>query len=159
MYPLSTIGTYLAALVALVDQMTKSWIVRHVGGDNPSILTLNDWFNLVLSRNKGITFGLLNDHGEIARYLFIAVALTILVVLMSWLRKTTSIIEALGLGLVSGGAIGNIVDRLRFGAVIDFIDFHIENHHWYTFNVGDSAICCGVILLMAEHLVTKPKKG
>lgn len=150
------IGVYLAVLVALADQMTKNWFLG-VSRDMTSVIQVNSFLNFRLGLNRGVTFGLLNDFGVWMPYILILVALVILILLLRWLKGAKTMIAALGLGGVMGGAIGNVIDRLRFGAVVDFIDFHYEGYHWYTFNVADAAICVGVGLLLLESFVLSRK--
>ena len=122
------IGVYLAVLVILVDQLSKNWFLSSTS-DWTSVLYVNQFLNLRLGLNRGVTFGLLNDFGVWMPYILILVALAILVLLLRWLRGAKTLLAALGLGCVMGGAIGNVIDRLRFGAVVDFIDFHYEGYH------------------------------
>ncbi|MDD3288562.1 MAG: signal peptidase II [Alphaproteobacteria bacterium] len=152
------IGAYLAAIVVLVDQFSKWWIVERVMVP-PQVVEINPLLNFALSWNRGVTFGLLNQGSPWAQYVFTGLAAVILCMLASWLWKTTSTLIAMALALVMGGAVGNVIDRLRFGAVVDFIDFHIADYHWYVFNLADSAIVCGVGLLLIDHLVNKPEKS
>jgi signal peptidase II len=154
---LVTFNIYLAALVALVDQGTKWWILNEVMNP-PHVARVTPYLNFVLSLNKGITFGLFNNGYHLA-YVFIGAAVVILLLLLYWLIHTTSVIAGIGLGLVMGGALGNIIDRIKYGAVIDFIDFHVFGYHWYAFNVADSAIVAGVGLLLLENLVRTEKRG
>lgn len=147
----TTIGLYLAALVALVDQGTKWWIVHEVMAAGKRTVPVTDFFNLVLSWNRGVTFGIMNREHPWMSYVFIAAAVVILFLLVHWLTRSSSLLLALGLGLVIGGAAGNVIDRLQYGAVVDFLDFHAYGHHWYAFNVADSAIVCGVGLLLLEN--------
>ena len=153
-----SIGLYMAALVALMDQFSKKWLLNEVMVP-PHTVPVTSFFNLVLSWNKGVTFGLFNHNRPWMSYVFIAVAIVILSLLLRWLARATSLPLALGLGLVMGGAVGNIIDRLQYGAVIDFLDFYGNGYHWYTFNLADSAIVCGVGLLMIENMVRGGKRG
>lgn len=152
------IGVYAALFVALFDQLTKWWVQTYVVVPPQAVVEVTYYFNLILKWNKGVTFGLLAHNAKWAPYAFTAVALIIVAFLLNWLMRAASVTVALGLGLVMGGAVGNIVDRLRYGAVVDFLDFHWQNHHWYTFNVADAAIVCGVGLLLLENLARGKKK-
>ncbi len=154
----TNIGVYLAAFIALADQMSKWWILHELMVP-PRIVEITPFLNFVLHWNKGVTFGLFNHALSWLPYIFIGAAILILLLLLNWLMRTSSLLMALGLGLVIGGAIGNVIDRFRYGAVLDFIDFHIFGYHWYAFNVADTAIVCGVGLLLLENLATRPKKG
>ena len=151
------IGAYAAALVGLADQITKNLFLGAVQAIEPFV-RVNAFLNLRLSWNKGVTFGFLNDLGPWMPYVLTFVALAIIFFLFNWLRQATTLYAALGLGCVMGGAVGNIIDRLRFGAVVDFIDFHYAGYHWYTFNVADSAIVLGVGLLLLENFVLSRNK-
>ncbi|MDX2028015.1 MAG: signal peptidase II [Alphaproteobacteria bacterium] len=147
------IATYLIALVLVCDQMTKWWILNEVMRP-PQIVPINSFFNLVLVWNKGVTFGLLNQYApDIMPWILTGTAILITGLLTRWLLRTSSTTVALGLGAVIGGAVGNIIDRLRHGAVVDFLDFHFRTYHWPAFNVADSAIVIGVSLLLLDSLV------
>lgn len=154
-------GTYLAATVFALDQGVKWFLLESVMSP-PKVVPLCPWLNLTLSLNKGVTFGLLN-HGLISdgarSVLLIGAAILITILLFKWLTSAETLWATFGLGFVMGGAVGNVADRVRLGAVVDFIDFHIGGWHWYTFNLADSAIVCGVILLAFDHLVMTRKKG
>ncbi len=154
------IGIYLMALVALVDQASKWWVLNHILLDT-RLYKVNSFLNIRLSWNRGVTFGLFNEFGEFgawAPYILVLVAAIILLLLLRWLRRADALCAGLGLGLVMGGAIGNVIDRVRFGAVIDFVDFHLLGYHWYTFNLADSAIVGGVLLLLLEQVAWGRKK-
>ncbi len=151
------IGVYLAALIALADQASKWWILNTVLLKK-NIYVVNGFLNIKLSWNKGVTFGLFNEFGESSTYIFVGIAVVILLLLLNWLRRADTLYAGLGLGLVMGGAVGNVIDRVRYGSVIDFLDFHVFGYHWYTFNLADSAIVGGVFLLMLEQLALGKKK-
>jgi signal peptidase II len=155
---LVTIGVYLATLVALLDQASKWWILNEVMKPR-RVVPVTSFLNLVLSFNKGITFGLFNRGHPMTPYIFTSAAIVIMLLLLNWLIHTTSRTVAVGLSLVMGGALGNVVDRVNYGAVVDFLDFHVFGYHWYAFNLADSAIVCGVGLLLLENLVRGAKKG
>lgn len=143
------LGLVVAGVVVVVDQLTKwavlSWL------DHPIALT--PFFNLVLVWNRGVSFGMLDSDGALAPWLLSGLALAVMVALLVWLRRVEQPLTAVGLGLVIGGAAGNVVDRVRFGAVIDFLDVHAAGWHWPAFNVADSAICVGAALLLADGLL------
>lgn len=152
-----SIGVYLAVLIALADQASKWWVLNNILLKK-NIHVVNGFLNIKLSWNKGVTFGLFNDFGENSAYIFVGIAAVILLLLLNWLRRADTLYAGLGLGLVMGGAIGNVIDRVRYGAVVDFLDFHLFGYHWYTFNLADSAIVIGVFLLMLEQLALGKKK-
>jgi signal peptidase II len=148
-----TVALYLGALVVLCDQLSKWWLLN-VAMQPPHKMPVTSFLNLVLVWNKGVTFGLLNklDH-HLMSYFLVAVAAVIIFFLGRWLWRTSSFMVAVGLGAVMGGAIGNVLDRLRFGAVVDFLDFYYQDYHWFAFNIADAAIVTGVGLLLLDSLV------
>jgi signal peptidase II len=137
----------LAALA--VDQLSKWWLLQLLA-DPDTKVNLLPFFNLVMVWNRGISFGMFSEH--FSPYIFIAVAVGIVGILLRWLWTAHFLSTAVALGLVMGGAIGNVIDRLRFGAVADFFDFYIENYHWPAFNVADSCIFIGVVILLLESM-------
>lgn len=145
------IGFGVALVLLVVDQISKWWIVYHVM-QPPRVIEVTSFFNLVMVWNRGITFGLFGD-ADWGRWVFAGLALVIVAILVSWLRRAAKPWVAAALGLVIGGAIGNVIDRLRWGAVADFLDFHAYGWHWPAFNAADSAIVVGVALLVLDALV------
>jgi len=152
------IGVYLAALVVLVDQLSKTHFLAFVASHGP-FYRVGAFLNLRLNWNEGVTFGLLNGYGLWMPYILCGVALVITLFLLRWLAQVKTLLSSLGLGFVVGGAIGNVIDRVRFGAVVDFIDLHYAEYHWYTFNMADSAIVAGVALLLLESAVLRRRNG
>ena len=149
-------GLIIAVLVLITDQYSKNLIINHFAAFPEAVFVLEN-FNLLLVFNKGVSFGLFASNVNEVRYALIGIALLITCLLIWWLSKTTTGLSFLGFGLIIGGAIGNILDRIFFGAVIDFLDIHIFGYHWPTFNLADSAICAGTILLIVESLTEKNK--
>jgi len=147
-----TLGRWLAlaALVLILDQISKAWILdsfRHMERQS-----VTSFFNLVLVFNPGASFSFLADAGGWQKWFFVGLALVISVWLLSLLRKHAQerLLPA-ALSLILGGAIGNVIDRLRFDAVVDFLDFHLAGYHWPAFNVADSAITVGVALMLLHQ--------
>lgn len=141
------------ALVGLVDQLSK-WFILDRLTDVHRTVPVTSFLNFVLVWNKGVTFGLFNHGRErFLPYLFIAIALIIVFFLARWLYRTTSVTVALALGGLMGGAVGNAIDRFRYGAVVDFLDFYYGSYHWYAFNIADAAIVTGVALLLIDGIV------
>ncbi|WP_225776324.1 signal peptidase II [Pseudomonas sp. Marseille-Q5115] len=138
----------LAVAVATIDQGFKFLVERlfTLG----STLPMNVFFNLVHARNTGAAFSFLAEAGGWQRYLFIAIALAVSVMLALMLRRARPTSEALGYSLVLGGAIGNLVDRSFRGYVVDYLDFYYQTWHWPAFNLADIAIVGGVVLLLAS---------
>lgn len=106
------------------------------------------FFNLVVVWNQGVSFGLLSNDSDYGPYLLIGLSFVIAIGFAIWMFRTENPIHHLGIGLVIGGALGNVIDRFRFGAVFDFLDVHAFGYHWPAFNIADSAICIGVFILM-----------
>ncbi len=122
-------------------------------------INATSFFNLVMVWNRGASFGLLNDEsGAVSPYIMIGIALVISAVFLVWLWRTQSWMQGIALAFVIGGALGNVIDRARFGAVIDFLDFHIMGLHWPAFNVADSAIVIGIGLLIFYSLFLEKNK-
>lgn len=115
-------------------------------------IEITSFFNIVMVWNQGVSFGLFNHDSPYGAYMLIALSLTITAAFIWWLRQSTHPMQTMGILLVISGAIGNVLDRIRFGAVIDFIDIHIGTHHWPAFNAADSFICIGVALLLIHTL-------
>ncbi|MDR3424527.1 MAG: signal peptidase II [Alphaproteobacteria bacterium] len=150
----STTGFYTMAFVGLIDQLSK-WLILDRMGDVQRTIPVTPFLNLVLVWNKGVTFGFLSRSGQThyMSYILMSVAAIIVVLLGRWLWRTSSTPVAIALGAIMGGAIGNVIDRLRYGAVADFLDFYYHNYHWYAFNVADAAIVTGVALLLIDGMV------
>ena len=144
------VGLVVSALILLVDQATKLWIVEAVM-DPPRLIPLGPFANLTLVWNRGISFGILGD-GAVGPFLLAGLAFAISLGLVMWLRQAESGLLAVGLGGVIGGAVGNAIDRLHWGAVADFVDLHAAGWHWPAFNVADAAITVGVILVLVDGL-------
>jgi signal peptidase II len=117
------------------------------------------FFDLVLWWNRGVSFGMLVHDFDFMPYLLTALALVIAFALCFWLWRARRHMDALALGLVIGGAIGNAIDRLRFGAVVDFIYFYAGTWYWPAFNIADSAICVGVVLMLIYSYMPKIRTG
>ena len=144
------LGLALAMLLLALDQATKWWILEVVMRP-PRVIPVTGFFNLVLGWNRGISFGLL-DAG-LSAWMLPAVALVVVAALAVWLGRTRSPLTGAAIGMVIGGALGNVVDRLRFdGAVADFLDLHVAGYHWPAFNVADSGITVGAAILILESL-------
>ncbi len=152
------LGLVVAALVILFDQATKWWIIEVVMQPPRIILELTPFFNLVMGWNRGISFGLFDGDSAVNVWILPLVALAIVAALVVWLRRVQGAWLASAIGLVIGGALGNVVDRLRFGAVADFLDFHIAGYHWPAFNVADSGITVGVAMLVLDSLFMRAEK-
>jgi signal peptidase II len=149
-----SLGLISALIVLAADQASKWWILN--GLDLPDLrqVVLLPVLNLTMVWNTGVTFGLLNGLGSFGHVLLAVVALAVVGALGLWLRKAESSVTAGAIGAIAGGAVGNVIDRFRFGAVVDFIHAHVAiggtDYSWYVFNVADAAIVCGVATLIIE---------
>ncbi|MDE2030354.1 MAG: signal peptidase II [Alphaproteobacteria bacterium] len=150
----ATIGFYMMAVVGLTDQIAK-WLILDRLGDVEHMAYVAPFLNFVLVWNKGVTFGILSHvtGQHYMPYALIGVAAVILFFLGRWLWLTNSTLVALALGAIMGGAVGNVIDRVRYGAVVDFLDFHYRGYHWYAFNIADAAIVTGVALLLLDGML------
>jgi len=148
-------GVALALFVAMADQLAKFWILGYFRGIAPErrIHAVTGFFNLVLTWNRGISFGMFNGAWGINALLFVLLAVAIVVGLLWWLARVDHTLVAIAIGLIVGGATGNAADRLLRGAVVDFLDFHLGEWHPFAFNIADAAISVGVALLILDGLV------
>ena len=150
------LGLAVAAGVAVADQLVKWWLTGVVAGA-PQGIELTGFLNLVKVENRGISFGLFGD-GALPPWLLAAFAAAVAIALGVWLMRAEGRWLVLALGLIIGGAVGNIVDRLRFGAVADFLDFHIGAYHWPAFNLADASITVGIALLLIDALLIRRER-
>jgi signal peptidase II len=152
-------GVIVAIVVAIADQLSKLGIVALFADRPPgATIRLTPFFNLLLTHNAGITFGMFNNGEAANALIFSGLALIVVLVLINWLRRVETLFLAVSIGLIIGGAAGNVMDRLMEGSVVDFLDFHLGSWHWPAFNVADSAICLGVIAMLLEGLVFRHPK-
>ncbi len=150
-----TLFGVLAALIVLgADQASKWWVLDYLHLSTQRPKEINQYFNLTLVWNPGVTFGLLNGLGQWSHFILAAIAMAVVAALCVWLRRSESALVALSIGAIAGGAVGNVIDRLRFGAVVDFLHAHVDtiwgDLSWYVFNVADAAIVCGVVILAID---------
>ncbi len=150
-------GLMVALAALLFDQITKWWMVEIVMRP-PQVIPVTPFFNLVLGWNRGVSFGLFAQQSDYGAWALILIALAIVGVLLVWLYRTENLLPAVGIGLVIGGALGNVIDRVRYGAVVDFLDFHAGGYHWPAFNTADTVIFLGACALVFDSLFTDPEK-
>ncbi len=143
----------VAAGVLLLDQAAKSWALSALWPPHSPGIELLPVLNLRLGFNTGITFGLFSQSAASAVWLLVGAKSVVVALLLVWLARAASRAEAIALSLIIGGAAGNIADRIRLGAVVDFIDAHYRSWHWPTFNLADVAIVCGVGCLLVNALL------
>lgn len=143
----------LAGLVVLAaDQGSKWWVLNVLRLPDLGTVAVLPVLNLTMVWNRGVTFGLLNGLAGAAYLVLALVALAVVAALAVWLWRAERLVVALALGAVAGGAVGNVIDRMRFGAVVDFLHAHAFGWSWYVFNVADAAIVCGVAALALDGL-------
>ena len=148
---------WLSGLVIVLDQLTKFWIMARF--DEYEVLVVWPVFNLTLVYNTGAAFSFLSDAGGWQRWFFIGLASVVSLAMVLWMRQLQprERLTGYGLSLVVGGAIGNVIDRIWLGKVVDFLQWHWEGWYWPSFNIADSAITLGVILLLIDGLRAGPE--
>ena len=153
-----SLGLPLAALVMVLDQVSKWWIVEVVM-QPPQVIPVLPFFNIVMAWNRGVSFGLFNEESVFSQWFLPVLLLAIVAVLLEWLRRSEHRYTAVALGLIIGGALGNVIDRVHYGAVADFLDVHAFGWHWPAFNVADSGITVGAVMLVLESLFGGAEKN
>lgn len=146
--------------VLVLDQLTK-YIVEKQVRMYEVVTVIPGFFNLTHVRNRGAAFSLFSTAPDVFRIIFfITVTLVALVIIAALIRKTNEPLQLAAFSLIAGGAIGNnLIDRVRYGEVVDFIQWYYRSHYWPSFNVADSAISIGVVLLAIDMLFKKPSHG
>jgi len=147
----------ISAVIVILDQITKQAVEQSF--ELYDRVAVTPFFNLTLAYNEGAAFSFLSDAGGWQRWFFLVLTLVISTVLFFWLKKSEHKTESLAISLVLGGAIGNFIDRLLFGHVIDFLDVYYDTHHWPAFNVADMAISGGVALLILSTFIQQPTQS
>ncbi len=149
-------GLLVAALVAICDQWSKIAIKALFSDPALSpVVPVAPFLNLLFTRNSGISFGLFNNDAASNSLLFSLAAAVVIAILLVWLSRVETGILAVAIGLIIGGASGNVIDRVLEGGVIDFLDFHLGSWHWPAFNIADSAICVGVAAMLLEGFLSR----
>ena len=148
---------WITLLVILLDQATKLVADAYLFYQQP--VPIMPLFNLTLVYNKGAAFSFLSDAGGWQRWFFIVISLTISIVLVIWIGRLerSQRLQTVSIALILGGALGNLIDRSIYGYVIDFIDVYYQQYHWPAFNIADSAIFVGAILLILDSLKNHEK--
>lgn len=153
------LGFSIALVTFVLDQATKLYTLYVYDLPMKEPVELNPFVNLIVVWNRGISYGLFQQHSEFGRWMLIIVSILAAIGLSFWIRRTSAKLLAASLGLIVGGAIGNVIDRLRYGAVFDFIQFHIGNWDWYVFNIADAAIVAGVVGLLYDSFVLEGRRA
>ena len=156
------LGLIAGLIVLAVDQVSKWWVLNVLDLPELRQVVLLPVLNLTMVWNRGVTFGLLNGLGAWGHVLLAIVSLAVVAALGIWLRRAESAVVAIAVGAIAGGAIGNVIDRVRFGAVVDFIHAHVDSPwgdlSWYVFNVADAAIVCGVAALIIDSQFSRRRE-
>jgi signal peptidase II len=157
-------GLLLAAAVLVLDQATKYLVLYGLDLAGRRQIYIAPFVDFVLAMNKGISYGLFPQDGEVGRWVLFAIKIAASVLFFFWLRRAQSKLVAAALGLLIGGAIGNAIDRAVQGAVVDFVSLHAGGFRWYVFNLADAAIVAGVAGLLYDALTpnalkSPPKRG
>ncbi len=152
------LGYTIAVLVFVLDQLSKYWVTSVLDLRTRGYVELLPVFNLTWVENRGVSMGLFRAAGDTERWLLVAVTLAIAVGVAWWIAREVSRTDVAALGMVLGGALGNIVDRVRYGYVVDFFHVFWHDHHFYVFNVSDAAITVGVIILLLRAALAPSAK-
>lgn len=145
----------LLLFILLVDQLSKIVVINKLSYGE--VFHINRFLNFVIAYNHGVTFGMLKAYSNIQFLILSTMILVVLCIVVFWWVKSENNLQRYANTIIIAGALGNIMDRIRFKAVVDFIDFHIANWHWYTFNIADSAIVIGVFMLLIDSYVISKK--
>lgn len=155
--PRIVLGLLTALVVLVADQVTKTWAMAFMAAYGPGVVPVTAFFDLVALWNTGISYGLF-PQGDTGRWVLVAIKVLAALAFAAWLTRARRVAEALGLGLLIGGAIGNAVDRVVYGAVFDFISLHAFGYRWYVFNVADIAVVVGVAVLLYDAFFGRASK-
>jgi signal peptidase II len=146
--PLARLGLTVAAVIALLDQALKLWLLFAFDLQSRGVVRLTPFLDLVLVWNRGISYGLFQQDGPLGQWVLLALTAFAVTLLWIWLARSTSRLMAVSLALIIGGAVGNAIDRVAYGAVADFVLLHLTtasfSFKWYVFNLADAAIVAGV---------------
>lgn len=149
-------GVLVALVVLVMDQWSKYALFEFLANKEYHSVEITSFFNLVMVRNYGVSFGMFNNipYGQL---ILSTIALSICGGLCVWLYRADKTYIGVAIGLIIGGALGNVVDRVRLGAVADFLDFHLGEYHWPAFNIADSVIFIGVVILLLDSFFVTEK--
>jgi signal peptidase II len=146
----------LLLLVLAADQLTKAWVLHRVDlSEGP--LRVTPFMDITLVWNRGISYGLFQAEGA-GRWVLVGFTVAAIAALLVWLIRARHPMVAFGLAAIVGGAIGNLIDRLVHGAVVDFVFLHAAGFNWYVFNIADAAIVLGVVALLLDSFVVGPQR-
>ena len=152
-----SLGLLIAVLVIIIDQASKYIVLNYVLTEYAAII-VTPFFAIVRAWNTGVSFSMFNNYGINGVYVLSGLAVLIVAALLKWLKSEKNKLIQVALGFIIGGALGNVVDRIRLGAVFDFLDFYVGEHHWPAFNAADSFICIGAALIIVHGLFFQKRK-
>lgn len=152
------LGLLTALIVLILDQASKWYLLVSVM-QPPRVIPVTPFFNLVTAWNRGISFGMFDSQSPYSGWILSGIAIVIVVFLLNWLRKSDRQHISFAIGLIIGGAIGNVIDRGLHGAVFDFLDVYVGQYHWPAFNVADSGITIGAIILVLDSVFSKAENS
>jgi signal peptidase II len=149
----SVLGLVIAVMALAADQLHKYWMIEVYRISEKEPVAVTSFLNLVMVWNPGISYGLFPAGSSSGRLLLVGISIAAVLALLIWMSNAGSRLVAAGIGLIVGGAVGNLIDRLVYGAVADFFSFHYAGYYWYVFNIADVAITAGVIGLILDWLL------
>ncbi|MBV9076609.1 MAG: signal peptidase II [Methylobacteriaceae bacterium] len=152
------IGLPALALTFAADQVSKLWLLFSFDLPAREPVAVGPFMNLIVVWNHGVSYGLFQQQTELGRWLLVGVSVVASLVMAAWLRRAESPVLGLALGLIMGGALGNVIDRIAYGAVFDFVHLHAGGHSWYVFNIADAAIVAGVAALLYDSLLADRRR-
>ena len=159
MRPIDKQAMILVAATVVVDQLSKQLLMTWLAKTGAVVTVIEGFFRRVMVWNRGVSFGLMGGDQALPPWVLSGVAIGVCIGLFLWLRRTDRPLTGWGIGLVMGGAIGNVIDRARWGAVFDFADFHVGQWHWPAFNIADAAIVVGVGLMLLDSLLAETRRA
>lgn len=148
----SRAGFAIALVTVLIDQGYKWWMLNVYAIGSRGTVKITPFFDITLIWNKGISYGLFQQNSDLGRYILIGIILCIMAVLVVWMIRAQGYLIAIAMGLVLGGALGNVIDRVVYGAVADFFSFHFWGYYWYVFNLADVWVVAGAVLLLYDAI-------
>tara|TARA_Y100001970_G_scaffold72958_1_gene92557 strand:- start:3499 stop:3993 length:495 start_codon:yes stop_codon:yes gene_type:complete len=146
--------------VLLIDFLSKNKIISIFKDGIVEKIYVNEYLDFILVFNTGISYGLFSGGGDFQKWILISLSILIIIFLLSLIRNESTILSKLSISLIIGGALGNVLDRLSYGAVVDFISLHAKGFSWYIFNIADMFIVLGVILfILSQFILSKKNVG
>jgi len=153
-------GVISAIVTVVLDQASKLWLLNAFDLAHRGVVRVTPFFDLVLAWNIGISFGWFQNDSALAQFALMAVKAVAVIALAIWMARSRTLLATIALGMIIGGAVGNAIDRIAYGAVVDFALFHLrigeKTFNWYVFNLADVAIVAGVIALLYDSLLGIP---